>query len=736
MEFEGTIQEITLLMHGEALNSPYVEVQQYDAESRKVRIHLETFGNEKYIMPDGAKAVFCVIKQDGKRVLNDCLVEDQSTVLATLSKQTLVCAGKQKAQIYIYTSDGDIRSQAFYINIPKAVLTDEVIESTDEYGILVGLINDNKEIQEAELQRRNAEAAREAEEADRMTGEEIREEEEGRRQANETARVETLEELKEIVHDLNIETMKSDIKNDMEAEVGGKFEILKDNCMSWSQWFDMHRTGWHGGVHFNRYDASPSPLGTKTGDNAEMVMETSTNTVAGRDDYKGNLLFDGIVCNGYYDEDGEPHITAVEGSPEFARDGSNGDVWVAFLTPYYKRIYTDTEDSWDFSDLPLPGYLPEPHALRPDGTVRSFYMIAKYSGVLGDDGKVASISGRAPIRNVSESNQIAKFAAKGSQYCGFTDADVFWTIWQFEMKYATKNLQSKLCGCTSYYLQYPATVAEEGVTRIIISKANANNLVVGSAVSVGYGGISNGAVYLDRGNANIHAYADDVRILKIEDYDDASSAVYVDAKMPFDTAPVVLNDTLTSPVYISTMHWLSGSCDDVLGADGSPSNCTNGKEPFVLSKVELGHGGYVVISNVILNGIYDAEADTYKQTPYVTGDSRNIATSVTGNYDQLAFDIPDTNNAWSFGKESGYDARYPYNMFPGSVGASSSTGTCDGVNTGTRANGTREWLWFGNMSYGAADGLRCVNADCALSYAWWNILLRLSSLRRGVAAQG
>lgn len=47
-------------------------------------------------------------------------------------------------------------------------------------------------------------------------------------------------------------------------------------------------------------------------------------------------------------------------------------------------------------------------------------------------------------------------------------------------------------------------------------------------------------------------------------------AVNLDTDTPFDT---------TTDTYISTMPWWSGSCDDVQGVDGSPTSCTNGKEP-------------------------------------------------------------------------------------------------------------------------------------------------------------
>lgn len=516
----------------------------------------------------------------------------------------------------------------------------------------------------------------------------------------------------------------------------------KEDAITWSQWFDLHRTGWHGGVTFPQFASSQSPLGTKTGDNADVVVQTSTATTKGRNDLADkpvtDLMFNGIEVNGYVDEDGEPHITAVKGSPEFSRDGSNGDVYMAFLTPFYKRIYNDMEDSWDFADHQLDGMKPWDGAVRQDGTYRSFYFVAKYPGVYNDENIVSSISGKKLIRDVSHNGQISMFAKKGTQYCGMTSTDVAWAQWMSDMKFANRNSGATMMGAmNSYYLQYPATVEESDVKRIIISKANAKNLLVGSFVSIGYGTAYNGIVDLDRGRSNNpHKYADDVEILKIEDYDDNNSAVYIDAPETFSTAPVALTDSLTSKIYLSTMHWHTGSCDEVLGPDGSPTSCTSGKEPFVLSGVELGHGGYMVIADIIMSGVYDSDADTYSQTPYIVNDNRKITGSskLTDDYVKLGIAVPDTSGNWKYISKEGYDARYPFAQFPVEIAGSSTTGFCDGVHTGERNTGLRECLWFGALYHGANTGLRCLGLTNDLSGYRWFFCSRLSSLRRGVAA--
>lgn len=747
MAFEGTLQDFTVNMHGPELEHTCIEVQQGDTASRRVRIHLKDFGGADFKIPYGATAVFCINKSDGHKVYDACEIEDESTVIVTLSNQAIACAGRQKAQVYITKDGWDIKTQVFTVNVPRAIYTDDAIKSSDEFGILSELIAEYEAIVDSAGQSAvSAADSAAASEAARQAADQLKQDTETMKTSVEQTVTNFGPVVNKAIESVNaagtdqIASVQAEgaKQEAIVKEAAAGFATLKEDHMSWSQWFDLHRTGWHGGVTFPRFSVSQSPLGTKTGDNADMVVQTSTNTKKGRNDFADSpvtdLMFNGIEVNGYIDEDGEPHITAVKGSPEFSRDGINGDVYMAFLTPFYKRVYNDEVDGWDFADHQVDDLKPWDGAVRPDGTYRSYYFVAKYPGVKNDDGIVASISGRAPIRSVSHNSQITMFAAKGTQYCGFTSTDVAWAQWMNDMKFANRNSQATMTGATEYYLQYPATVIEDNVMRIIISKSNASNLLVGSFVSIGYGTVSSGSVNIDRSAQNIHKYADDVKILKIEDYDDGNSAVYVDAPAPFSTANVQLNDTLSSPVYILTMHWRSGSCDEVLGSDGSPSDPLNWKEPFVLSGVEFGHGGYTVISDVILNGVYDADTDTYSQTPYVVNDNRKISSAITADYTELGYSLPDTQNNWKYISEAGYDAQYPWVELPPTVAASSTTGFCDGLHAGIRSSGLREWLWFGRLGHGSPAGLRYVNAYSSLSATWWGALLRLSSLRRGAAA--
>ena len=84
------------------------------------------------------------------------------------------------------------------------------------------------------------------------------------------------------------------------------------------------------------------------------------------------------------------------------------------------------------------------------------------------------------------------------------------------------------------------------VERIIITKAQAANLVVGSSVSIGNATTLSGeSPNIDRSQSGMHAKANRVVITAIEDYDESNSAVYVDnGGTKFSTASTMINGSV------------------------------------------------------------------------------------------------------------------------------------------------------------------------------------------------
>ena len=430
------------------------------------------------------------------------------------------------------------------------------------------------------------------------------------------------------------------------------------------------------------------------------------------------------------DADGEFVVQYIKGiDNEFSRTDEDKDVYMLYLTQWIQMEVTATGENIILSDENHPGSFPEGAAIRPDKSVRPFVPIAKYMAWDDSSGIPHSISGKTVNHNQSHNGMITRFRKKGTQYCGTTAQDKAHLDNLFMVAFATRHTQSIMTGCTSYYYQYKASVQEADAERIIITKAQAANLVVGSSVSIGNATtLSGDSPNIDRGNSGMHAKANRVLITAIEDYDDSNSAVYVDnGGTKFSTASTMINDSVESPTYISTMPWRTGACDNVLGSCGSPVSNTNSKYPYILFGVEMFLGFYEIISNVIM------KITSHVMTPQICYDCTKLATSVTEDYVAVGYSVADTDAAWKYISKLGYDPDNPCVRHGVEVNASSSTGYADGQYTNDldeTSDTTREWLSGGNLYGGAGAGRFFASLINALSTAYWYFAARLSASGR------
>lgn len=494
-------------------------------------------------------------------------------------------------------------------------------------------------------------------------------------------------------------------------------------------------------VFFEDADETMVCTGTKEDDNADIATPVpSTNAVRNENPYDEIPLFKPIECNGYVDDNGELHITAVKGEPEFRSDGTKGDVCIALKTGYIRTIIDtvgimgplgkkgtkiSVTDSLRESEYPGFPFIPYTAAIRPDGSVRPYVLIPKYQAV-NFNGSYYSLPGFAPAYNVSHNGQITTFQKRGSQYCGETcsDAEIWETL--FMIVFANMNSQAVMVGCTGFGDQYMAAVAEENVERIILTKKQAEYFPIGCCVSIGEMGSSTNK---DRSQSYMHNLANRVKVTKIEALNDDSGnyALYV------DNGGVTFNTSVTTCV--STMPWHTGSTDKVKGTCGSPYSNTNGKEPFKFLGIEFALGQYVVRSDVILNGVYDAEADTYQQEIYTCYDCKYFATEINEHYKMLGYAIPDSGNAWKYIKNLGFDVNFPHIRMASEYGGDSNKRFGDAVHTGTRASGTREFLSLGLLGNWSFAGLRIAGLYLWLGGGHWSFSARPSLTgRRGSVA--
>lgn len=488
-----------------------------------------------------------------------------------------------------------------------------------------------------------------------------------------------------------------------------------------SNFFALRRTGKVYTTRIYKYDTSTSPTGVKMNDNEGLVRKPSTNTVIGQDDYREIGVFMHFPCNFTVDDKGFNHVTALQGQPDFKKTGKV-DVGEVTMSAWVGITDNPEYVDYHYSDSPNEalGLRPMGESINPDGTISPFMIHGKYGA--GDIDGVPYSSAGLILANgsqkggkpVSHTGLIAYMRKKGSMYVGTTNWDLFYKQLMMIILYATTNSRSVMTGCNSYTSQEMATVAETGVTRVILPKAKANNYIVGSYVSVGDIGSNTNK---DRYYAYMHNLAYDVKILKIEPVDDTNSAIYLDTE-PFNT-------TLTT--CISTMPWRTGSTDSVLGSDGSPFSNTDNKNPFKIQGIETGYGAYEVLSNVFMDIVTD-EDGTPKRDVYICMDASLLTTDMNvakTRYKKVAAQVTYTAASWKYISKCFVDPALGI-MVPTETKAGSTTGFCNGLYTDSGTSGQREWLSLGPLHYGTVCGLWILAANSGVGGANWSIVSGVS----------
>ena len=482
-----------------------------------------------------------------------------------------------------------------------------------------------------------------------------------------------------------------------------------DNA-SIAAWLARMRDGKNYGVSIPK---GSSTACTKTGANAGIANPKPG--VIGRaaiDPYVNQGAFFFVEVNGGVDADGTPYVTAIDGDGRFSR---LDDTWV--LTPVLYTLEAETDDAVNLtvSDTRQPGMKRQPAALLPNGAQRPYMLYAKYALSVDADGKPRSVSGPQVKRFVSHDTGVSlmKTATTGDSFK--TAADDWYVKVMFLLKYATKNSQSVFAGCTGYDVQMSPTVAESNTTRVVVAKEKADQILIGSSMILGtHTGTSN-----DRGNGYNYDVFDAATVIKKVDVDASNTAIYFDVAKPFTTATTYL---------LSTVPWRAGACDAVEG-DGSPTSCTDGKQPFVVQGIELGLGMYEVLGNVLIQ--YTGTGTVVYMNPDTknekAGSSPDSALSAGAFPGQAA-------EGWNYAL---YCKTVNGLMIQQGTGASTSVGICDGnYKVADTTVGWREWLSLGYLwSWGVA-GLWYVNGNLGTGVAWWYIGSRRSAngRSRGEAA--
>ena len=496
-------------------------------------------------------------------------------------------------------------------------------------------------------------------------------------------------------------------------------------------YYAMRRTGKVYQTKLWKFATNPTSSGVKQLGNEGLVFEPSTDTEEGQDDYLNGQhpLFEWVHCNYIRDADGTARPVAIEGSEGYKSTGAV-DVGAMQMSFWWSWDTSNAEyDLITISDLPHPelGLEPWPECEKADGTVVPWCIGSAYVSGEASDGLLRSQPGLPPERNQSHDNMITNYQQKGDGYWG---AGACRNTFQFifnAIKGATKNSQSLFAGVTNWNVQYEASIqSADNHTYFPVTNAQAANIPLGTCVSVGYGGNNSGTANNDRGQATIHEYADDVKVLRKEALPDGkNTAIYLDIPddAAFNTMPHVYDDTFSAPIILSSMHAVAGLTDSVLGHhDGSPVSNTDSKHPYRVQGREYLVGGYIVASDTVayLNAdgsrtVYTAEKgtahsnnqETILSTYKNTGTIPNGATGTTADWYIGDLSLDENTGAW----------------WPSAEGSGSTQGVCDRYYAGGAGSDTlREYLQGGNLWYDSLAGVGFLDLNGAISGELWCFL--------------
>lgn len=468
-------------------------------------------------------------------------------------------------------------------------------------------------------------------------------------------------------------------------------------------------------------ETNPTSDGVKTLANKDKVCEPSTDTLEGRDDYEGIGIFNWYNCNYVTDDYGRKIPTAIEGWGNGYKNDSTVDVGVIAMTPYWSVIEKDGKHIWTLSDTPNDDYglIPWETARKEDGTYASYVIHSKYVSGIGADGLLRSFKNSKPARNQCYNNMIDNYQKKGKGCWGAGKERDMYVILYDVIKYATKNEQKTFKGTTNYNFQITASIERSTKeTYFPVANNQAAQIIVGGYVSVGYGAKNtDNTVTNDRRYATIHQYADDVKVMRIEDLDENNKAVYLDVEDGFTTIPVTLSDDVNAQIILTSMHWRSGTTDKVIGKhDGSMTSNTDGKHPFRVMGLECSVGGYVVYADSVMIFKEDYSKDVYI-APRGVKHVKDEAT-IKSTYKPIG-NIPgnEGNDFWI--GDIGVDVE-TCSWFAKTVGASDSQGWGDRCSAGGKStSGTREDPGRGFLGLGSDAGSVFVSCWAGLGGAYW-----------------
>ena len=369
------------------------------------------------------------------------------------------------------------------------------------------------------------------------------------------------------------------------------------------------------------------------------------------------------------------------------------------------------------------GYVPMAGDVALDGTHRLLTWHPAFYGGKNSAGGMTSGAGLLPMPWTS-ANAALPLARKLTAYDGlWCDCDTQFALMAWRLRHWTLSNSGQLEGCTYYNYQYTLAAAETGVKRVLLTKAQGTNLLVGSCVCLGERGSNTNN---DRNQAYNHDVFNIAKILSVETVtvnDTEYAAVNLDLASTIDT---------TTTMLVSTMPWPNGTTEALPGhSDGCIGNLTNGKYPYRIAGMEMQIGSYCEE----LDPLWQAslvDNDHWHYDVYSCRDSEKLAGSITANYQKVGeFDLPNANK-WSWNFIRALNKMAAEAQIPTKFGGSTSTYVKAAFVSPGGAGVCAPWR-FGNLLDGGLCGLPCALGYLGPGASGWNGVPRLagSGKKRG-----
>ena len=466
------------------------------------------------------------------------------------------------------------------------------------------------------------------------------------------------------------------------------------------------------GVTTPRYSKSTSMIGELTDDSAGLTCTPSTESTAGSDPFAHLPQFWCLEVSAEKNTDGSHTVYYVEHIDDTADVRSGEHLCWVLQKNTYKREWQDKDYKYlKTRCTPAPGYKRWKEGTDRTGKVHEYMAHPKYYAGIDADGGITCGTGLQPVNRTSHQTGVTRWRGRGAQYSGASGSLVKFLDAMVRLKYGRKGNSGKIEGCVNYNYQYTVAVSETGVERVILTKEQAANLLVGSAVMLG---IQSGS---DRNTASNYSIFDGKLITAIETVtieEKEYSAVYVDnGGKTFDTT--------AGSTYLSTSPYYSGWNDNVLGRDGSRYSPTSGKEPGMIQGVEFMNGSYLIVSDELWQWSTDADGN-YNFDCFKCYDQSKVGSAINENYEQITgahLVYPaGTGGAWTYITDNIIDDDV---LWPeAAIATGSGVGVGAGFYRSPAASGVRAAWCFGHLSYGGYGSVSCRYSNLWVSVAAWN----------------